>query len=246
MSSPNKDENLRDEATCVEPSNPPHAEPVNLQTNQDIPAQVEEVNQHQKGNKAAQVEAKNWQLVRHQRNDDDNLSDIDDVGMNLDNAQIQQIAGLSTIDEWEIDTEEWLRDFVDRRGEQGRELTGNFPQRYEDLRETQEEAAKYFNDLQERRIAHEAALQERRAAERELRAYQEETMRTSQELSRRLYEATEKLKSCTVGKGKKPQRKAEQQMTHQPTKQCPICGIKYVARGRDCPAVAFHHRFKKQ
>uniref|UniRef100_A0ABD2WA31 Uncharacterized protein n=1 Tax=Trichogramma kaykai TaxID=54128 RepID=A0ABD2WA31_9HYME len=71
-------------------------------------------------------------------------------------------------------------------------------------------------------------------------------MRTSQELSRRLYEATEKLKSCTVGKGKKPQRKAEQQMTHQPTKQCPICGIKYVARGRDCPAVAFHHRFKKQ
>ncbi|KAL7306221.1 hypothetical protein TKK_0001659 [Trichogramma kaykai] len=266
MSSPNKDENLLDEATCVEPSNPPHAEPVNLQTNQDIPAQVEEVNQHQKGNKAAQVEANNWQLVRHQRNDDDNLSNIDDVGVNLDNAQIQQIAGLSTIDEWgllekrimkceqrhrelvslEIDTEEWLRDFVNRRGEQGRELAGNFPQRYEDLRETQEEAAKYFNDLQERRIAHEAALQERRAAERELRAYQEETMRTSQELSRRLYEATEKLKNCTVGKGKKPQRKAEQQMTHQPTKQCPICGIKYVARGRDCPAVAFHHRFKKQ
>ncbi|KAL7306219.1 hypothetical protein TKK_0001659 [Trichogramma kaykai] len=266
LASPNKDENLLDEATCVEPSNPPHAEPVNLQTNQDIPAQVEEVNQHQKGNKAAQVEANNWQLVRHQRNDDDNLSNIDDVGVNLDNAQIQQIAGLSTIDEWgllekrimkceqrhrelvslEIDTEEWLRDFVNRRGEQGRELAGNFPQRYEDLRETQEEAAKYFNDLQERRIAHEAALQERRAAERELRAYQEETMRTSQELSRRLYEATEKLKNCTVGKGKKPQRKAEQQMTHQPTKQCPICGIKYVARGRDCPAVAFHHRFKKQ
>ncbi|CAB0039437.1 unnamed protein product [Trichogramma brassicae] len=254
------------EATHVELINLPQAEQTNLQPVRDETAHVEEVNQLQARNEAVQAEANNWQLVRDERDNSDDMSDIDDIGLNLDDAQIQQIAGLSTIDEWgllekriikceqrrqelvglKVDTEEWLRDFVNRRGEQGRELAGNLPERYEDLRETQEEAAKYFNDLQERRIAHEAALRERRAAERELREYQAETMRTSQEISRRLYEATEKLKRCTVGKGKKPQKNAEQQAIHEPRKQCPICGTKYVARGRDCPAVAFHYRFKKQ
>ncbi|KAL7297069.1 hypothetical protein TKK_0009494 [Trichogramma kaykai] len=74
----------------------------------------------------------------------------------------RQLVGL------EVDTNEWLSDFVNRRGEQRRELAGNFPERYEDLRETQEEAAKYFNDLQERRIAHEAAL---RNAEQQSESY---------------------------------------------------------------------------
>uniref|UniRef100_A0ABD2WZK8 Uncharacterized protein n=1 Tax=Trichogramma kaykai TaxID=54128 RepID=A0ABD2WZK8_9HYME len=60
---------------------------------QDEVTRVEEVNQPHIRNEAAQVEANNWQLVRDERSNDDNLSDIDDVGLNLDNAQIQQIAG---------------------------------------------------------------------------------------------------------------------------------------------------------
>ncbi|KAL7299184.1 hypothetical protein TKK_0007780 [Trichogramma kaykai] len=205
---------------------------------------------------AASFALEQLQLVPSQRTHDaDDLSDIDDVSIDLNEAQINQIAGLSVKDEWcllekrilkaermrielihtDKDTDEWLRDFVERRGEEGQKLAGDFPERYQDLRETQEEAEKYFCDLQTRRQQHEEALVERNRAEAELRAYQAETWQKSQEIVRRLHEATQKLKRCTVGG---PKQKNEQ--VPEKKKTCPVCGILYVARGRDCPAVAFH------
>ncbi|CAB0035412.1 unnamed protein product, partial [Trichogramma brassicae] len=197
---------------------------------------------------AASFALEQLQLVPSERTSDvDELSDIDDVGINLTETQVKQIAGLSAKDEWcllekrvlkaekmrlesirtDIDTDEWLRDFVERRGEEGRKLAGDFPERYQDLRETQEEAGKYFCDLQTRRQQYEEALEERRKAEKELRAYQAETWQKSQEIARKFHEATQKLKRCTVGGPK--QRIAEQ--ATEKKKTCPICGIFSATRG---------------
>ncbi|KAL7307907.1 hypothetical protein TKK_0000223 [Trichogramma kaykai] len=89
---------------------------------------------------AASFALEQLQLVPSQRTHDaDDLSDIDDVSIDLNEAQINQIAGLSVKDEWcllekrilkaermrielihtDKDTDEWLRDFVERRGEEG-------------------------------------------------------------------------------------------------------------------------------
>ncbi|KAL7305648.1 hypothetical protein TKK_0002373 [Trichogramma kaykai] len=72
----------------------------------------------------------------------------------LERAEIEAITRLSLRDEWTLlerrimktlrsrrraralvaDTNEWLRDFIARRGEASREMAGNTPQEFEDLR----------------------------------------------------------------------------------------------------------------
>ncbi|CAB0032486.1 unnamed protein product [Trichogramma brassicae] len=223
----------------------------------------EEGNDVQNGEEDAaggQEDAENWQIVRRRNNDNssDSETDSDDVSLHLEREAIEAITRLSLGDEWTLlerrviktlrlrrkaralvaDTNEWLCDFIARRGEAGREMARNIPQQFEDLQETAERADQYLHNLQERRAAREAALRQRQAAENELRAFQEATRRQAKEIAKKLAEATRTLKTCSS-------RKTAMRQEPERTLRCPICGLEYVPRGRDCPAISTHHAYRE-
>uniref|UniRef100_A0ABD2WEX1 Uncharacterized protein n=1 Tax=Trichogramma kaykai TaxID=54128 RepID=A0ABD2WEX1_9HYME len=91
--------------------------------------------------------------------------------------------------------------------------------------------------MRERHAARERVLRERQTAENELRAFQEATRRQAKEIARKLADATSTLKICSS-------RNTTMRQEPERTLRCPICGLEYVPRGRDCPAIATHPAYK--